>query len=40
MSNESNLDLRYVTECFRKSLKDEDDVIIEAYIDGYSELVK
>ncbi|XP_038211490.1 ceramide-1-phosphate transfer protein [Zerene cesonia] len=40
MSNENTLDLNYVLECFQKSLKENDDVIIEAYIDGYNELVK
>ncbi|XP_023939742.1 ceramide-1-phosphate transfer protein [Bicyclus anynana] len=40
MSNEKNLDLEYVNESFQKSLKDDDDVIIDAYIDGYNELVK
>ncbi|XP_041984703.1 ceramide-1-phosphate transfer protein [Aricia agestis] len=40
MSNEDTLDLIYVNECFKKSLKDDDDVIIEDYIDGYNELVK
>ncbi|XP_045501832.1 ceramide-1-phosphate transfer protein [Colias croceus] len=40
MSNEHTLDLHYVHECFQKSLKEDDDVIIEAYIDGYNELVK
>lgn len=40
MSNDNTLDLRYVHQCFRNSLKEEDDVIIEAYIDGYNELVK
>ncbi|CAG5043081.1 unnamed protein product [Parnassius apollo] len=40
MSNENTLDLHYVHQCFQRSLKEEDDVIIEAYIDGYNELVK
>ncbi|CAH2042692.1 unnamed protein product, partial [Iphiclides podalirius] len=40
MSNENNLDLHYVHQSFQRSLKEEDDVIIEAYIDGYNELVK
>ncbi|XP_068620487.1 ceramide-1-phosphate transfer protein [Battus philenor] len=40
MSNENNLDLHYVQQSFQRSLKEEDDVVIEAYIDGYNELVK
>ncbi|CAK1553085.1 unnamed protein product [Leptosia nina] len=40
MSNENALDLKHVHECFQKCLQDVDDVIIEAYIDGYNELVK
>ncbi|CAH4029050.1 ceramide-1-phosphate transfer protein [Pieris brassicae] len=40
MSNENTLDLHYVHECFQKSLKENDDVVIDAYIDGYNELVK
>ncbi|XP_050682706.1 ceramide-1-phosphate transfer protein isoform X1 [Leptidea sinapis] len=40
MSNENTLDLLYVHESFKKSLKDDDDVEIESYIDGYNELVK
>ncbi|KOB73017.1 putative cytoplasm [Operophtera brumata] len=40
MSNENHLDLNHVQQCFQRSLKEEDDVIIEAYIDGYNELVK
>ncbi|KAJ2948255.1 hypothetical protein O0L34_g7484 [Tuta absoluta] len=40
MSNENTLDLHYVHQCFQRSLKEEDDVVIEAYIDGYNELVK
>ncbi|CAH2089816.1 unnamed protein product [Euphydryas editha] len=40
MSSENALDLQYVYDSFEKSLKDDDDVIIEAYIDGYNELVK
>ncbi|CAH2232400.1 ceramide-1-phosphate transfer protein [Pararge aegeria] len=40
MSNEKTLDLEYVNESFQKSLKEDDDVIIDAYIEGYNELVK
>lgn len=40
MSNEKALDLHHVHQCFQRSLKEEDDVVIEAYIDGYTELVK
>ncbi|XP_050352179.1 ceramide-1-phosphate transfer protein [Nymphalis io] len=40
MSHENTLDLQYVYDSFQKSLKDDDDVIIEAYIEGYNELVK
>lgn len=40
MSNVNTLDLQHVHQCFQRSLKEEDDVIIEAYIDGYNELVK
>lgn len=40
MSNENTLDLHYVHQSFQRSLKEEDDVVIEAYIDGYNELVK
>ncbi|KPJ10430.1 Glycolipid transfer protein domain-containing protein 1 [Papilio machaon] len=40
MSNEHTLDLHYVHQSFQRSLKEEDDVVIEAYIDGYNELVK
>lgn len=40
MSNENNLDLHHVHQSFHRSLKEEDDVVIEAYIDGYNELVK
>ncbi|XP_049877065.1 ceramide-1-phosphate transfer protein [Pectinophora gossypiella] len=40
MSNDNNLDLHYVQQSFQRSLKEDDDVIIEAYIDGYNELVK
>lgn len=40
MPNENTLDLEYVNESFQKSLKEEDDVIIDAYIEGYNELVK
>lgn len=40
MSNDNTLDLHYVQECFQKSLKENDDVFIETYIDGYNELVK
>lgn len=40
MSHENNLDLHHVQQSFHRSLKEEDDVVIEAYIDGYNELVK
>ncbi|CAH0401456.1 unnamed protein product [Chilo suppressalis] len=40
MSNENTLDLHYVHQSFQRSLKEDDDVVIEAYIDGYNELVK
>lgn len=40
MSNDNTLDLHYVQQSFQRSLKEEDDVVIEAYIDGYNELVK
>lgn len=40
MSNENALDLHHVHQCFQRSLKEEDDVVIEAYIEGYNELVK
>ncbi|XP_059059653.1 ceramide-1-phosphate transfer protein isoform X2 [Achroia grisella] len=39
MSNENSLDLHYVHQSFQRSLKENDDVVIEAYIDGYNELV-
>jgi hypothetical protein len=32
--------LHYVHQSFQKSLKEDDDVVIEAYIDGYNELIK
>lgn len=40
MSNQNTLDLNYVHQSFQRSIKEEDDVGIEAYIDGYNELVK
>ncbi|KAJ0173939.1 hypothetical protein K1T71_010085 [Dendrolimus kikuchii] len=40
MSNDNTLNLHYVHQCFQRSLKEEDDVVIEAYIEGYTELVK
>ncbi|CAH0713101.1 unnamed protein product, partial [Brenthis ino] len=40
MSNENALDLQYVLESFQRSFKEDDDVIIGAYIDAYNELVK
>lgn len=40
MSNEHTLNLQYVHERFQNSLKEDDDVIIDAYIDAYNELVK
>lgn len=40
MSHENNLDLHRVQQSFQRSLKEEDDVVIEAYIEGYNELVK
>lgn len=40
MSNDNALDLHYVQQSFQRSLKEEDDVVVEAYIDGYNELVK
>lgn len=40
MSNENTLDLQYVHESFKNSLKEDDDVVIDSYIDGYNELVK
>ncbi|KAI8419795.1 hypothetical protein MSG28_008446 [Choristoneura fumiferana] len=40
MSNQNTLDLHYVQQSFLRSLKEEDDVVVEAYIDGYNELVK
>ncbi|XP_063386003.1 ceramide-1-phosphate transfer protein [Cydia fagiglandana] len=40
MSNENTLDLHYVHQSFQRSLKEDDDVVVEAYIDGYNELVK
>ncbi|XP_052755879.1 ceramide-1-phosphate transfer protein [Galleria mellonella] len=40
MSNDNSLDLHYVHQSFQRSLKENDDVVIEAYIDGYNELVK
>ncbi|XP_063830853.1 ceramide-1-phosphate transfer protein [Ostrinia nubilalis] len=40
MSNDNTLDLHYVQQSFQRSLKEDDDVVIEAYIDGYNELVK
>lgn len=40
MSKENALDLHHVHQSFQRSLKEEDDVVIEAYIDGYNELVK
>lgn len=40
MSSDNVLDLHHVHQCFQRSLKEEDDVVIEAYIDGYTELVK
>lgn len=40
MTNKNTVDLSYVHESFQRSLKEDDDVIIEAYIEGYNELVK
>lgn len=40
MSNQNTLDLHHVQQSFHRSLKEEDDVVVEAYIDGYNELVK
>lgn len=40
MSSENALDLQYVHDSFQKSLKDDDDVIVDPYIEGYNELVK
>ncbi|GBP61982.1 Ceramide-1-phosphate transfer protein [Eumeta japonica] len=40
MSNGHTLDLNYVQASFQRSLKEDDDVVIEAYIDGYNELIK
>ncbi|OWR50694.1 ceramide-1-phosphate transfer protein [Danaus plexippus] len=40
MSNENTLNIQYVHESFQRSLKEDDDVIIDDYIEGYNELVK